>query len=113
MIYIDSRTIPNLDDVALAFDQLGIYLHELEDYVHQVEPVCPSSSLPEVPCHESENHLLHEQDGQFPPPVEIKQEHQQVENEMESEMEIVKEENVEGSFYSFCTAYIHLFRTFL
>ena len=35
-IHSGLRTAPNLSDLALAFDQLGIYVHELEDYVQQV-----------------------------------------------------------------------------
>ena len=37
--FTDGRTEPNLDDLGLSFQQLGINISELEDYVKQVDPV--------------------------------------------------------------------------
>lgn len=42
-----TRTDVNLNDLGIAFDQLGIQLCELEDYVHQVEPINFQNSVPQ------------------------------------------------------------------
>ena len=48
-LLIDSRTIPNLTDVSLAFDRLGILLPELEDYINQVEQAPLNQLVPQYP----------------------------------------------------------------
>ena len=45
----DSRTEPNLDDLDLAFRDIGVYLSELEDYVSQVDQVPFIHQLPQYP----------------------------------------------------------------
>uniref|UniRef100_H3DF03 Transcription initiation factor TFIID subunit 3 n=1 Tax=Tetraodon nigroviridis TaxID=99883 RepID=H3DF03_TETNG len=55
------RTDPVLDDVSQAFRLLGVNLGELEDYVHNLEPVAFAHQTPLFPV--SKNNLL-----QFPQP---------------------------------------------
>ncbi|XP_056429233.1 transcription initiation factor TFIID subunit 3 [Hyla sarda] len=55
------RTDPVLDDVGQAFKLMGVNLHELEDYIHNIEPVTFSHQIPSFPV--SKNNVL-----QFPPP---------------------------------------------
>uniref|UniRef100_A0A8C5MSU4 Transcription initiation factor TFIID subunit 3 n=1 Tax=Leptobrachium leishanense TaxID=445787 RepID=A0A8C5MSU4_9ANUR len=55
------RTDPVLDDVGQAFKLMGVNLHELEDYIHNIEPVTFPHPLPSFPV--SKNNVL-----QFPPP---------------------------------------------
>lgn len=55
------RTDPVLDDVSQAFRLLGVSLSELEDYVHNLEPVAFAHQTPLFPV--SKNNLL-----QFPQP---------------------------------------------
>ena len=45
----DSRTEPNLDDLNRAFQDIGIYLPELEDFVSQVDQVPFIHQLPRYP----------------------------------------------------------------
>ncbi|XP_043824264.1 transcription initiation factor TFIID subunit 3 [Dromiciops gliroides] len=55
------RTDPILDDVSEAFQLMGVSLHELEDYIHNIEPVTFPHQIPSFPV--SKNNVL-----QFPPP---------------------------------------------
>ncbi|XP_055970575.1 transcription initiation factor TFIID subunit 3 [Sorex fumeus] len=55
------RTDPILDDVSEAFQLMGVSLHELEDYIHNLEPVTFPHQIPSFPV--SKNNVL-----QFPPP---------------------------------------------
>ncbi|KAF3688638.1 Transcription initiation factor TFIID subunit 3 [Channa argus] len=55
------RTDPVLDDVSQAFRLLGVSLSELEDYVHNLEPVPFAQQMPVFPV--SKNNVL-----QFPQP---------------------------------------------
>ena len=57
----DGRTDPVLDDVSQAFRLLGVSLSELEDYVHNLEPVAFMHQTPLFPV--SKNNVL-----QFPQP---------------------------------------------
>ncbi|KAH9383290.1 hypothetical protein HPB48_024410 [Haemaphysalis longicornis] len=45
----DGRTEPNLDDLSLAFHDLGILLSELEEYIGNVEPVAFAQRVPNFP----------------------------------------------------------------
>ena len=45
----DSRTEPNLDDLNQAFQDVGVCLHELEDFVSQVDQVPFIHQLPRFP----------------------------------------------------------------
>lgn len=45
----DGRTDPVLDDVSQAFRLLGVSLSELEDYVHNLEPVPFAQQTPLFP----------------------------------------------------------------
>ncbi|KAM5235073.1 transcription initiation factor TFIID subunit 3 [Ctenodactylus gundi] len=55
------RTDPILDDVREAFQLMGVSLHELEDYIHNIEPVTFPHQIPSFPV--SKNNVL-----QFPQP---------------------------------------------
>lgn len=55
------RTDPILDDVGEAFQLMGVNLHELEDYIHNIEPVTFPHQIPSFPV--SKNNVL-----QFPQP---------------------------------------------
>ncbi|XP_040269225.1 transcription initiation factor TFIID subunit 3 isoform X2 [Bufo bufo] len=55
------RTDPVLDDVGQAFKLMGVNLHELEDYIHNIEPVTFPHQIPSFPV--SKNNVL-----QFPLP---------------------------------------------
>ncbi|KAH1187858.1 hypothetical protein KIL84_020607, partial [Mauremys mutica] len=55
------RTDPILDDVGEAFALMGVNLHELEDYIHNIEPVTFPHQIPSFPV--SKNNVL-----QFPQP---------------------------------------------
>ncbi|KYO38773.1 transcription initiation factor TFIID subunit 3 isoform B [Alligator mississippiensis] len=57
----DGRTDPILDDVGDAFQLMGVNLHELEDYIHNIEPVTFAHQIPSFPV--SKNNVL-----QFPQP---------------------------------------------
>jgi len=48
-ISTDCRTEPNLDDLNLAFQDIGVCLHELEDFVSQVDQVPFIHQLPRYP----------------------------------------------------------------
>ena len=50
MFLLGSRTSPNIEDVNLAFDQLGVELHELEDYITQVEPSPLHRAVSKIPA---------------------------------------------------------------
>lgn len=60
-LLLDGRTDPVLDDVGQAFRLLGVSLSELEDYVHNLEPVAFAQQTPLFPV--SKNNML-----QFPQP---------------------------------------------
>lgn len=47
--HADGRTEPNLDDLSLAFHDLGILLSELEEYIGNVEPVAFAQRVPNFP----------------------------------------------------------------
>lgn len=51
----DGRTEANLNDLGLAFEQLGISISELEDYVHHVEPVPFAHEVVAFPAPKSSN----------------------------------------------------------
>ncbi|XP_070247765.1 transcription initiation factor TFIID subunit 3 isoform X1 [Myotis yumanensis] len=55
------RTDPILDDVGEAFQLMGVSLNELEDYIHNIEPVTFPHQIPSFPV--SKNNVL-----QFPQP---------------------------------------------
>ncbi|XP_072003513.1 transcription initiation factor TFIID subunit 3 isoform X1 [Engystomops pustulosus] len=55
------RTDPVLDDVGQAFKLMGVNIHELEDYIHNIEPVTFPHQIPSFPV--TKNNVL-----QFPPP---------------------------------------------
>ncbi|NP_001364051.1 TATA-box binding protein associated factor 3 S homeolog [Xenopus laevis] len=55
------RTDPVLDDVGQAFKLMGVNINELEDYIHNIEPVTFPHPIPSFPV--SKNNAL-----QFPPP---------------------------------------------
>ncbi|XP_006895085.1 PREDICTED: transcription initiation factor TFIID subunit 3-like [Elephantulus edwardii] len=55
------RTDPILDDVNEAFQLMGVNLHELEDYIHNIAPVTFPHQIPSFPV--SKNNVL-----QFPQP---------------------------------------------
>jgi len=63
------RTAPNLDDVVLAFKQLGIQIHELQDYMHQVEPAPSLKCIPKAPIEQNSNCLLDFSGEDFLPPL--------------------------------------------
>ncbi|XP_047127062.1 transcription initiation factor TFIID subunit 3 isoform X1 [Hydra vulgaris] len=65
------RTVPNLDDVSLTFEQLGVHIHELEDYVQQVESSPVLRPPPKFPYCLSNNQLQFIEDEQYPPKVEV------------------------------------------
>uniref|UniRef100_S4RR20 Bromodomain associated domain-containing protein n=1 Tax=Petromyzon marinus TaxID=7757 RepID=S4RR20_PETMA len=44
------RTDPDLEDVGQAFGLMGVSLHELEDFVHNLEPVAFAHTLPAFPA---------------------------------------------------------------
>lgn len=50
-----------MDDVSEAFQLMGVSLHELEDYIHNIEPVTFPHQIPSFPV--SKNNVL-----QFPQP---------------------------------------------
>ncbi|XP_053437101.1 transcription initiation factor TFIID subunit 3-like [Nycticebus coucang] len=58
---LHGRTCPTLDDLAEAFQLMGVSLHELEDYVHNIEPVAFPHRIPSFPVRK--NNVL-----QFPRP---------------------------------------------
>ena len=71
----------------LAFKQLGIHIHELQDYMQQVEASPALKSIPKAPIQQKSNRLLDFSGEDFLPPlidVSIKEE------------EIVKEEIDDG-----------------
>ena len=45
--FLASRIGVNLSDLGIAFDHLGIQICELEDYVHQVEPIHFPRTVPQ------------------------------------------------------------------
>ncbi|ETE62863.1 Transcription initiation factor TFIID subunit 3, partial [Ophiophagus hannah] len=57
----DGRTDPILEDVGEAFKLMGVNLHELEDYILNIEPVTFAHQIPSFPV--SKNNVL-----QFPQP---------------------------------------------
>lgn len=57
----DGRTDPILEDVGEAFNLMGVNLHELEDYILNIEPVTFAHQIPLYPV--SKNNVL-----QFPQP---------------------------------------------
>ncbi|KAL8222348.1 UNVERIFIED_CONTAM: hypothetical protein K2H54_075789 [Gekko kuhli] len=57
----DGRTDPILEDVGDAFKLMGVNLHELEDYILNIEPLTFAHQIPSFPV--SKNNVL-----QFPQP---------------------------------------------
>lgn len=54
--FIDGRSEPNLDDVALAFRDMNVVTADLEDYIANVDPVPCAIDVPKYP-HHKDNHL--------------------------------------------------------
>lgn len=54
--FLDGRTEPNLDDVALAFHDLNIQLSDLDEYISNVDPVPCATEVPKFPI-AKESHL--------------------------------------------------------
>lgn len=49
-VYVSvGRTVPNLDDVGLAFQEMGISLTELEEYITYVDPMPFALDVPRFP----------------------------------------------------------------
>ena len=59
----DCRSEPNLDDLGLAFEDVGVPLHELEDYATQVEQAPFIHQLPWYPKSKA-NALHHPHNGE-------------------------------------------------
>lgn len=82
---VGCRTAPNLDDVMLAFKQLGIQIHELQDYMQQVE-ACPMvKPIPKVPvAKETPAPCLLDFSGEdfLPAPIDVS-----IKEELEEEIE--------------------------
>lgn len=51
----DGRTEPNLDDVALAFNDLNINVADLEEYITNVDPVPCIINVPKFPISKESN----------------------------------------------------------
>lgn len=51
----DGRIEPNLDDVALAFNDLNIQIPDLEEYVSNVDPVPCIINVPKFPAPKESN----------------------------------------------------------
>lgn len=49
------RTNPNLNDVGLAFQQFGIQMDELENYIRHMDPVPFAHSTVAFPAHKNNN----------------------------------------------------------
>lgn len=47
--FLDCHAEPNLEDLGLAFNDTGVLVHELEDFVTQVDQVPFSYQLPRFP----------------------------------------------------------------
>lgn len=58
----DGRTEPNLDDIALAFNDMQVRLGEFKGYLQEVDPVPFVHSLPEFPVAKKTN-LQHPKPG--------------------------------------------------
>lgn len=99
VIFTGCRTAPNLDDVVLAFKQLGIHIHELQDYMQQVE-ACPTiKPIPRVPIPKEQLCLMDFSGEDFLPAlidVSIKEEEKDVEDE---KLEGENEEILDGEFF--------------
>lgn len=52
---LDGRTEPNLDDVALAFNDLNINIPDLEEYISNVDPVPCIINVPKFPISKESN----------------------------------------------------------
>lgn len=53
--FLDGRTEPNLDDVALAFKDLNIQISDLEEYIVNVDPVPCVIHPPKFPIPKESN----------------------------------------------------------
>lgn len=95
-IFIGCRTAPNLDDVVLAFKQLGIHIHELQDYMQQVE-ACPSiKPISQVPIPKEECLLDFSGEDFLPALIDVSvKEEEEVEEE---KVGIENEEKPNGKF---------------
>lgn len=73
-LVLGNRTKPNLDDLHLAFQDTGVAVHELENYVAQVDPVPfihPFTTYPRCkPCR-----LQHPSKGEFVDRADFYSEH--------------------------------------
>lgn len=69
--YLGCRTIPNLEDVALTFDHLGIHLQELQDYVQQVEASPAPKPLGPIPVKTEQNLMDFSGEDHLPAPIKI------------------------------------------
>lgn len=54
-VFTDGRTEPNLDDVALAFNELNINLADLEEYISNVDAVPCIINVPKFPLPKESN----------------------------------------------------------
>lgn len=55
IIKIDGRTEPNLNDVALAFNDMNINLSDIEEYIANVDPVPCIVNVPRFPIPKESN----------------------------------------------------------
>ena len=55
-LFLDNRTEFNLDDLGLAFRDLGINISDIEEYVQYVDPIVPAIEIPKYPV-KKESHL--------------------------------------------------------
>lgn len=53
--FLDGRTEPNLDDIALAFNDLNINIADLEEYITNVDPVPCIINVPKFPIPKESN----------------------------------------------------------
>lgn len=53
--FLDGRTEPNLDDIALAFNDLNINVADLEEYITNVDPVPCIINVPKFPIPKESN----------------------------------------------------------
>lgn len=54
-LFLDGRTEPNLDDIALAFNDLNINIADLEEYITNVDSVPCIINVPKFPIPKESN----------------------------------------------------------
>ena len=54
-LFSDGRTMPNLEDLEMAFQEMGISISELEEYVSNVEQVSYPHEVPKLPLQRPSN----------------------------------------------------------